>query len=212
MRNLTPLGALLAALLAATTVAQSPEPAAPPVPAPATVPPPVDVVLQTAMGAIRVQLDVAHAPVTAGNFLRYVDQKRFDGCAFYRALKIGDAGEYGLVQAGLRGHPKKVFKPIPHEPTSQTGLSHRSGAISMARAEPGTATADFFIVLGDLTAFDAHDEDPGYATFGHVTEGMDVVRAMLALPRSDTAPSEVMKGQMLAAPVTITSARRISSE
>jgi peptidyl-prolyl cis-trans isomerase A (cyclophilin A) len=211
MRNLALLGSLLTTLMAVAAVAESPSSGTEPAVTAAAMPtPPVEVVLQTSLGAIRLQLDMAHAPVTAGNFLRYVDQKRFDGCAFYRALKIGDAGEYGLVQAGLRGHPKKVFKPIPHEPTSQTGLSHQSGAISMARAEPGTATADFFIVLGDLTALDAHDDDPGYAAFGHVIAGMDVVRALLELPRSDTAPSEVMKGQMLATPVPIATARRVS--
>jgi peptidyl-prolyl cis-trans isomerase A (cyclophilin A) len=193
---------LLPLLAIAGTPVLAQTPAAMPAPLP-------EVVVQTELGAIQLQLDATHAPITTGNFLRYVDQKRFDGTNFYRAMKIGDTGEYGLVQAGLRGNPKRIFKPIAHEPTSQTGLSHVSGVISMARAEPGTATADFFIVLGDLTGLDATANDPGYAAFGRVTAGMEVVRAMLELPRSDTAPVEVMKGQMLAQPVKILSVRRL---
>jgi peptidyl-prolyl cis-trans isomerase A (cyclophilin A) len=80
----------------------------------------------------------------------------------------------------------------------------------MAQAKPGTATADFFIIVGDLTALDGKNtpEDPGYAVFGRVTEGMDVVRAILALPRSETAGEGVMKGQMLAVPLKVMTVRR----
>jgi peptidyl-prolyl cis-trans isomerase A (cyclophilin A) len=198
---------------ALTTRAQAPPPypaAALPLAPTAGTAPPVEVIVQTDHGALQVQLDTSRAPVTAGNFLHYVDQKRFDGSTFYRAMKVGDTGEYGLVQGGLRGNPKRVFKPIAHEPTSQTGLSHVDGAISMARAEPGTATADFFIVLGNLTTLDATASDPGYAAFGRVTKGIEVIRAMLELPRAATAPVEVMKGQMLATPVKILSVRRAS--
>jgi peptidyl-prolyl cis-trans isomerase A (cyclophilin A) len=103
-----------------------------------------------------------------------------------------------------------VFKPIAHEPPSKTGLSHKEGAISMARGEPGTAVADFFFIVGDLSSMDgkADGSDPGYAVFGHVTEGMDVIRAMLDLPRSAEARNPVMKGQMLAQPVKILTVRR----
>jgi peptidyl-prolyl cis-trans isomerase A (cyclophilin A) len=181
-------------------------------PAAATVP----VTLHTRLGDIVLRIETVRAPVTAANFLRYVDQKRFDNSVFYRAMKIGDTGEYGIVQGGLRGNPKRALKPIAHEPTSVTGLHHVSGAVSMARAEPGTASSDFFIVLGDLTALDAHDADPatgqaadpGYAVFGHVSEGMDVVRAILGEPISATAGGEMMKGQMLETPVPIVTMRR----
>jgi peptidyl-prolyl cis-trans isomerase A (cyclophilin A) len=176
-------------------------------PAPAT----VKVVLKTSVGDIVLAVETQRAPITAANFLRYVDQKRLDGSDFYRAMVItGDDPQSGLVQGGLRGNPKRVLKPIAHEPTSVTGLSHVSGAISMARADPGTATADFFIVVGDLTSLDAQPDggDPGYAVFGHVVDGMDVVRSILGQPRSSTAGAGVMKGQMLAAPVKILTARR----
>jgi len=184
------------------SVPQTPPP--PPVPLAAS----VDVIITTTQGPIQVQLDGAHAPLTSANFLAYVDARRFDGSSFYRAMKIGDEGEYGLVQGGLRGDPRRIYKAVAHEASSVTGLSHVDGTISMARAEPGSATADFFIVVGNLTTLDASASDPGYAVFGKVTSGMDVVRRMLELPRSDTAPVEAMKGQMLAEPVKILSVRR----
>ena len=102
-----------------------------------------------------------------------------------------------------------MLKPIAHEPTTVTGLSHVDGAISMARAEPGTANADFFIVVGDTTSYDAQPGgDPGYAVFGRVVEGMDVVRSILGQPRSEDGQG-VMKGQMIANPVKVLSVRRI---
>jgi peptidyl-prolyl cis-trans isomerase A (cyclophilin A) len=175
-------------------------------PAPAT----VKVVLKTSLGDIVLAVETERAPITSANFLRYVDQKRLDGSDFYRAMAVGDDGQYGLIQRGLRGNPKRVLKPISHEPTTSTGLSHVSGAISMARADPGTATADFFIVIGDLVALDAQPNggDPGYAVFGHVVDGMDVVHVIFGQPRSATAGEGIMRGQMLAAPVKILTARR----
>jgi peptidyl-prolyl cis-trans isomerase A (cyclophilin A) len=170
----------------------------------------VKVVLKTSLGDIVLAVETERAPITAANFLRYVDQKRLDGSDFYRAMAVGDDGQYGLIQGGLRGNPKRVLKPIAHEPTSATGLSHVNGAISMARADPGTATADFFIVIGDLVGLDAQPNggDQGYAVFGHVVDGMDVVHVIFGQPRSETAGAGVMHGQMLAAPVKILTARR----
>jgi peptidyl-prolyl cis-trans isomerase A (cyclophilin A) len=102
-----------------------------------------------------------------------------------------------------------VLKPIAHEPTTVTGLSHVDGAISMARGDPGTATADFFVVIGDLVSLDAQPNgDLGYAVFGHVVNGMDAVHVIFGQPRSSTAGVGVMKGQMLAMPVKILTARR----
>jgi peptidyl-prolyl cis-trans isomerase A (cyclophilin A) len=174
--------------------------------APAT----VDVILHTALGDIRVALETERAPITAANFLRYVDQKRFDNITFYRGVKVGDDGMYGLVQGGLKGNPKLILKTIAHEPTTMTGLSHVDGTLSMARRDPGTATADFFIVVGDLTTLDATPDgrDPGYAAFGKVTAGMDIVHRMLELPRSQEAGDGSMKGQMLAEPVKVLTVRR----
>jgi peptidyl-prolyl cis-trans isomerase A (cyclophilin A) len=175
---------------------------------PAITPVSVEVIVHTSLGDIVLALAKDRAPVTVNNFLRYVDQKRFDGCNFYRAVKLDDEGKFGLIQGGLRGNPKRVFKPIAHEPTTVTGLSHVDGAISMARAEPGTASGDFFIVVGDTVSYDAQpDGDPGYAVFGRVIEGMDVVRTILGQPRSEDGQG-VMKGQMIANPVKILTVRR----
>jgi len=182
------------------------EPPRNPPAAPAT----VKVALKTSLGDIVLAIEKERAPITAGNFLRYVEQKRLDGSTFYRALKLDEQGQYGLIQGGLRGNPRRVLKPIAHEPTSVTGLSHVDGAISMARGDPGTATADFFIVIGDTVSYDANPEtgDPGYAVFGRVIEGMEVVRAILEQPRSADSGEGVMHGQMLANPVRILAARR----
>jgi peptidyl-prolyl cis-trans isomerase A (cyclophilin A) len=175
---------------------------------PTVTPVSVKVTLHTSLGDIVLALAKDRAPVTVNNFLRYVDEKRFDGCNFYRAVKLDDEGKFGLIQGGLRGNPKRVLKPIAHEPTTVTGLSHIDGAISMARAEPGTANADFFIVVGDTVSYDAQPGgDPGYAVFGRVIEGMDVVRTILGLPRSEDGQG-VMKGQMIANPVKVFSVRR----
>jgi peptidyl-prolyl cis-trans isomerase A (cyclophilin A) len=174
----------------------------------------VRVSLNTEMGAIVVDLDAKHAPVTTTNFLRYVDQKRFDGMVFYRSMKL-DWGTppNGLIQAGLRGNPKLVFKPIAHEPTNVTGILHKAGTISMARLGPGTATADFSILLSDLPSLDANPagtgDTAGYAAFGQVVEGMDVARHIWDAPRSTTLGSGVMKGEMIAKPVKVLTVRRV---
>lgn len=186
--------------------------AVPPAPAQAPALPPatVRVTLVTGEGRIVLELEKERAPVTTANFLRYVDQHRLDGTSFYRATKVGDG--YGLIQGGARNDPKRVLPPIAHEPTTRTGLSHVDGAISMARAAPGSATMDFFITIGALPSMDADPAGPGdnqgFAAFGHVAEGMEVVKRILDEPTSPTAGEGVMKGQMLAAPVRILTARR----
>lgn len=199
-----------AALLAATpALAQAPvqTPAAP-APAAAT----VKVTLTTSEGPIVLELQKDKAPITTANFLRYVDQKRYDGVTFYRASKTPNAPEFGLIQGGAQNDPARVLKPIAHEPTTKTGLSHTDGAISMGRFNPGSATSDFFIVVGDMTYMDANPALPGdnlgFAVFGKVVEGMDTVRKILAAPTSPTKGEGVMKGEILAKPVKIITARR----
>ncbi len=191
------------AMLALLCAAAVPVAAAPP---PAT----IDVTLKTGAGTIVLALERARAPLTTANFLRYVDARRLDGTVFYRATKV--APGYGLIQGGTRNDPFRVFTPVAHEPTSKTGLSHVGGTISMARDAPGTATGDFFIVVGDLTSMDANPKAKGdklgFAAFGHVVSGMAVVRRILAAPTSRAAGAGAMKGQMIADPVRIISARR----
>lgn len=174
-----------------------------------------NVVIKTDVGDIVVALETERAPVTANNFLRYVDGKRFDGTVFYRAMRL-DWGDQpnGLVQGGVQNNPQRLFPPIAHEPTSQTGVKHTLGAISMARLEPGSATADFSIMLAPQPFLDANpegateDERLGYAAFGHVVEGMEVVRAIFDAPLDPAKGEGWMKGQMLAKPVRILTVRR----
>jgi peptidyl-prolyl cis-trans isomerase A (cyclophilin A) len=191
--------------------AAAPVSAAAPAPAPAPKAETVRVALQTAMGPIVFELEKERAPITTANFLRYVDQKRLDGTVFYRATKVGTDG-LGLIQGGVRNDPKRVLKPIAHEPTTKTGLSHVEGAISMARGAPGSANGDFFITVGTFPSMDANPSQPGdnlgFAVFGRVVEGMDVVRKILAAPTSPTEGEGVMKGQMLAPTIRIVSAKR----
>lgn len=202
---------LCAAAHAQAPVAQQPLPRpalpAPPLPQPGL----VRVALVTDRGPIVLALESGRAPVTTANFLRYVDQKRLDGTGFYRASKV--APGFGLVQGGARNDPKRILKPIAHEPTSETRLTHEDGTISMARAEPGSASGDFFITLGAIPSMDANPAEPGdnqgFAAFGKVVEGMEIVRAILDAPTSPTEGEGLMRGQMLASPVTILSARRL---
>lgn len=173
---------------------------------------PTRVALTTALGVVTLDLAADKAPITVANFLRYVDAKRLDGSAFYRAVHAGAGTTTGLVQGGLRNDPAKVFPPIAHESTATTGLRHVDGTISMARYDPGSAQAEFFICVGDQLYLDADPSQPGdnlgFAAFGRVAAGMDVARAILAAPTSPTEGEGVMKGQMLSPTVAIVSARR----
>jgi peptidyl-prolyl cis-trans isomerase A (cyclophilin A) len=171
------------------------------------------VTITTGAGAIELELAADKAPISAANFLAYVDQKRLDGASFYRALKLVPDLSLGLIQGGLQGDPTKVLPPIAHEPTTQTGLKHVNGAISFARDAPGTATCDFFICIGDVTSLDADPtqsgDNLGYAAFGHVTKGMDIVTKILSSPVSPTKGDGAMKGEMLEPTIPILTARRV---
>lgn len=218
---------ILLAALAGTTVAADPDMAwaaarravhhaAAPDPGPQPAPAVAWVELKTELGSIVVELDGAHAPISVSNFLHYVDSRHYDGLLFYRAMHL-DWGTQpnGVLQGGVRDGAK-LFKPVAHEPTSLTGIHHVAGTLSMARLAPGTATSDFSILLSDLPSFDADPaaSDPerqaGYAAFGHVVAGIDVVRRIWDLPRSQTLGDGAMKGQMLESPVKVVSARRVA--
>lgn len=175
----------------------------------------VRVTLATELGPIVLELDAKHAPVTTRNFVRYVDGHRFDGVTFYRVMRLPYGTQpSGLIQAGPRGDPKRVLAPIAHETTTQTGIRHVAGTVSMARFAPGTATGDFSILLSDMPGLDAdapgQSDAAGFAAFGHVVEGMEVVRRIYDVPLSPTLGTGVMKGQMIARPVKVVSARRVA--
>lgn len=142
--------------------------------------PAVDVAIRTTLGTIVVRLDTAHAPVTAGNFLKHVDAHVYDDASFYRAARSDDPAHPArieIIQGGIE--PKHdMFPPIPVEMTAKTGLHNTPGTIAMARTnDPSSATSEFFINLGDDTLLDS-DKFPdhfGYAAFGKIVKGYDVV-------------------------------------
>lgn len=208
---------LLALLLAqATPVAPPPAPVAAPVPVATPAPALPRVALETAMGRIVIELETKRAQITAGNFLRYVDQKRLDGVKFYRTVKAGE--KFGFVQFGVAGDPKRMLPPIAHERTDVTGVKHLSGAISTARFEPGSARGEFTISVGDQPSLDANPSAPadatqtnlGYAAFGRVVEGMDVIERIMNAPIDPNKTDQgSFKGEIPVAAVVVTSARRV---
>ena len=182
--------------------------------APQPVPDTARVRLATQEGDIEIELDGRRAPITTANFLAYVDQHRFDGITFYRASRTPGATGRGFIQGGIRRDYRRMLDPIAHEPTSQTGLRHVDGTISMARTTPGSAMGDFFIIVGDMPSMDAggrteSGDDEGYAAFGRVVGGIAVVRQILAQPTTANAGRGAMRGQMITEPVRIMTARRL---
>jgi peptidyl-prolyl cis-trans isomerase A (cyclophilin A) len=205
-RTLLALG-LAAALAAAGQVSTvRAEPAAP-----STNP---RVVITTEVGAITVELAADKAPITTANFLKYVDRKLYDGITFYRASKPPGqtTNDYGSIQGGLRDDVKKKLPPIAHESTTKTGLKHGDGVISMGRYAPGTAQADWVICVGAMSYLDATATDPGFAAFGHVTDGMPIVQQILGMPTDPNKGVGAMKGEILVKPVKIISIRRAPKE
>ncbi|CAN7472120.1 peptidylprolyl isomerase [Phenylobacterium sp. LjRoot219] len=169
------------------------------------------VALTTPLGRIVIALETQRAPITSANFLRYVDRKLYDGASFYRASRPPNptSADRGLVQGGLRNLPDRLLPPIAHESTRQTGLAHLDGTISMGRHAPGTAQADWFICLGAQSYLDADDQQPGFAAFGRVTEGLEIVKQILLMPVDPNQGTGSMKGEILQTPVPITTARRV---
>ena len=163
------------------------------------------VLLQTTMGPIEVKLDDARAPRTTANFLRYVRHGKYDGGTFYRVVRANNQPQnhvkITVIQGGVAPGAAS-YPPIAMESTAVTGLHHLDGTISMARNGPSSAQGEFFICIGAQPELDAgghrNPDGYGFAAFGHVVAGMDVVRAIDALPAN---------GQTLLHPVTITSAR-----
>ena len=148
------------------------------------------VVIQTEFGNIEVEIDTVHAPLTAANFLRYVDLGFYRFGRFHRTVRADNQPDnkvkIAVVQAGLDSLRVKDFPPIKLERTSVTKLQHKDGTISMARDGPDTGTSDFFICVGDQPALDyggkRNPDGQGFAAFGRVMLGMDVVRKINAAP------------------------------
>lgn len=170
------------------------------------------VAIVTDKGTIVVELEDQRAPITAKNFLYYVDKHRFDAGQFFRANRAKGAPGAGSIQ----GQPKLYSRrapPIAHESTLKTGLKHKAGAISMGRDAPGSATADFFICASAQPYLDAKpgksDAAQGYAVFGYVVQGMDVVKKILAGRTDGVTNVPSMKGQILNPPVKIISMKRV---
>ena len=167
--------------------------------------------MRTELGTILIELDVERAPATVANFLRYVDADLFRLASFYRVVHLdNDPGKDVKIEViqGGRSSAAEVtgFAPIAHESTEVTGLSHLDGTVSMARLEPGTASSEFFICLGDQPELDyggrRNPDGQGFAAFGRVVAGQEVVSRIHRSPHRD---------QTLEPSVEILSIRRIVS-
>lgn len=172
-------------------------------------------VLRTPLGDIVIQLFADAAPVSCTDFVRRIDEGSFAGARFYRVVDAAtDTAEppISIVQGGL---PEAApTAGIAHEPTDRTGLTHRDGTVSIARAAPGSGSAAaFFICIGDQPALDAggcrQPDGLGFAAFGAVVEGMNIVRRIHKCSTDAKGPAAFIDGQMLSEPVPITSVERI---
>jgi peptidyl-prolyl cis-trans isomerase A (cyclophilin A) len=164
--------------------------------------------LNTSEGAIVVAVDTRRAPKTSANFLAYVDDGRLDGTTFYRAARRKSAPKFGFIQGGIGTDARRMLPSVPLEPTNVTGLRHLDGSLSMAHgSDPNSATGNFSIMVGANPGLDASRTSKGFAAFGHVVAGMDVVRRILAQPSG--GGRDAMLGQMILRPVRLISAQRL---
>jgi len=167
---------------------------------------PVRVLVQTELGDIVLEVDTRHAPNTAANFLRYVDAHHYDGGLFHRTVKMDNQPDspvkIEVIQAGVNpDRAKDGFPAIALERTNVTGLRHTDGAISMARGQPDSATSGWFVCINDQPSLDfggaRNPDGQGFAAFGRVTQGMDVVRKIQRAPNTDaqrlTPPIKILK-------------------
>lgn len=168
------------------------------------------VVIQTTLGSVEVEVDTVRAPISGANFLRYVDQGAYRNGRFHRTVRTDNQPDSDVKIDVIQGGPKsdfKSFSPIQLERTTETGLSHQDGTISMARDGPNTATSDFFISIGDQPELDfggkRNPDGQGFAAFGTVIRGMDVVRQI------QTARA---KGQRLTPPIEMQDIIRASKK
>jgi peptidyl-prolyl cis-trans isomerase A (cyclophilin A) len=168
------------------------------------------VLVQTELGEIEIEIEIERAPITAANFLRYVDTGRYDGGRFHRTVRLRPDNQPNnrikieVIQASInQAQADAEFKAIVLERTNTTGLKHKDGTISMARDAPDTATSDFFICIGDQPELDfggqRNPDGQGFAAFGRVTKGMDVVRKI---------QQAAADGQQLKPPIKIIKIKR----
>jgi peptidyl-prolyl cis-trans isomerase A (cyclophilin A) len=169
---------------------------------------PVHVVIESEAGEIEAEIDTVRAPITAANFLKYVDAGLFDGGRFFRTVRpdnqVDKPVKIAVIQAaGSRARRADFLPAIPLERTNVTGLSHKDGTLSMARSTPGTARDSFSICVGDQPALDfggaRQPDGQGFAAFGRVVRGMDVVRTIQMGPAN---------GETLTPPIAILRVRR----
>jgi peptidyl-prolyl cis-trans isomerase A (cyclophilin A) len=166
------------------------------------------VLINTSYGDVIVELMPANAPISVAAFLSYVDSGYYKNGSFYRVLSNENVPKQyntGLIQGGLFTNNQALLDRIPgitHEPTSVTHLLHTNGTISLARTTPGTASTEFFICVGDQTQFDSNQsaDSLGFAAFGKVVEGMDVVRQIQNNPS---------RGEYFTVPIRIENIKRL---
>ena len=178
---------------------------------------PVRVLVQTELGEIVVEVDQAKAPATSANFLKYVDAGHYNGGTWHRTVKMDNQPEspvkIEVIQAGVNPElAKSGFPPIALERTSVTGILHKDGVISMARGMPDSATSGWFICINDQPSLDfggaRNPDGQGFAAFGRVVKGMDVVRKIQNAPSSTNRTTNT-EAQRLTPPIKISKAARI---
>ncbi|MCB2197162.1 MAG: peptidylprolyl isomerase [Bacteroidetes bacterium] len=167
--------------------------------------PKTEIEIKTESGSIVAELYPDKAPVTCENFLKYIRNNKLEGSKFYRVVRMDNQPKNDVkievIQGGLGFEVEESpYPPIQHETTKETGVLHEDGTLSMARAEPGTASSEFFICIGDQPELDfggkRNPDGQGFAAFGKVTKGMDIVKKIQIQPD---------EGQMLIDPVKILS-------
>ena len=174
-----------------------------------------NVILETELGAIEIEVYLEKAPISSADFLNYVDRKYYYGQGFYRVVRPdNDPREMGmsLIQGGRLDLQSKGA-PIAHETTKMTGLRNDAGSVAIAREEPGTGSAAFFFInVGNNNFLDEGGErnpdGQGYAVFGKVVSGMDVVKKIQAKDTVQASDNEATQGQFLARPVIISKSYR----
>lgn len=179
-----------------------------------------NVVMHTSAGDIQLELYPGAAPLTVENFLKYVDGDHYTNGQIYRVVRMDNQAQNDItievIQGGVGAHDNpRPFAAIAHESTSETGILHTDGVISMARLEPGSASSEFFICINDQPSLDfggqRNPDGLGFAAFGRVVSGMDIIRAIQNM-KTDTPPKgklEYTSGQMLLEPVVITGIDRL---